>query len=508
MFLKVNKHVQVCFVVILFMYNPVGIYGGNEIIAFQESTSTNPFIDYISSPFQRWDLNISEYFNETFLVYDVYSDSSRSELWFSALNEPSLFQINLTNFEIERVQLSNSTLTPLMLEMDEFGYIWFTDDNFDGSRDIDNIVRFNTTNGDLDIFPLSLPGSSPIELQYNNQKLYFTTWDGGYWGWVDAVSLETYEFELDCEVDTCDPLGLDIVGSSLYIIEARRRDLLKIDLETNLVVEKIDLPLFVKSPVELVFDGDQTLWMGAHGGDEFVAYNIASGEFSVYPTPKSPPDSYPISGLNDLRFDDRGFLWSTEHFVNRIAMMDTKNELVYEFDYERDGDSNTQWMDTDGELIFYAEYTGDTIGILNASTVPIFEITIGEYQKSLTPGSTTSVPIDVKYIDGIESSLNISGFISSLESTSISLQPSVEVMLDRDQSVGFSLFLDFAEDIAEGNLEVLIGIQGDLFSVSTLISFDLADPFTLFSIEYIGLAIALSFVMVIIVKENRKGRKS
>jgi streptogramin lyase len=457
--------------------------------------------------FFRYDLNFSSLTGEKLTVLDVLFDQNQPVLWVTSEGDPYLFSVNLTDFSINVYPTNNESITPFILEQDSNGNLWFVSYKYSPQYLVEHLVMFDIKTLEFDVYEIPTPGAATYELKYYNNRLYFTQWQGGHYGYLDLETKEVTEIKIDCGVDNCNLIGFDFTSTGeLYMLELRQRNLLRIDPMSDTILDQIRLPLTVKGPVVIKTDENDNLWMGAHGGDELIKFNTQSKTYSFIYTPRPPPEGFFISGINDLRFDG-DYIWMTEHFVNRFAMYNLSNGITYEYEIFRDQKTDIQWMDLGYGFACYAEYYTGIVSLFDTHSIPSISLDLKTNKSSYLEEETAFIQAKIGYVDGRNENVTLTTYVHSLDSNRMQQSTWDTFTLTLGEDIETTIEIYLAGGILPGNLKVLVGVNASDFSATYLMTIRIDKSFSSFLLPIIGFTFSLFFVMLIIVFEYQKKRK-
>lgn len=136
------------------------------------------------------------------------------------------------------------------------------------------------------------------------------------------------------------------------------------------------------------------LWVALHGASSVASYNFTTKDWSYYPT---TPVSWNPTTLPYFVHANGSSVWLNEHYGNRIARIDPASGTLTEYS-EASGIvngsiiGNTLTFALGGGRAWFAEWTGNVLGYVDASYAPGFSTSIsGSRTLVIDRGSSASV---------------------------------------------------------------------------------------------------------------------
>ena len=342
------------------------------------------------------------------LGIDIASDNS---VWFTMDKVGKigvLFPWNGTIIEYER---PNPELSSPYLIVDQQGIVWFTEySEPPNSESFGRIVSFDPKTHEYTVYPIPTLNPYPWYIIEDRQgNIWFTEFLGNNLGFLNRTSGEIKEYSLSTELSG--PLGIQVSqDNKIWLTESIPGRISVFDPKTE-TFEKYILPSDVNSPVVMVFGEDDSIWITDHGGSAIIQFFLYNDTIRRYLT--SRPQEYAISLPNDLKQDSKGYLWATIHGGNKIAQINPKNGVIIEYDIPSGPLSDTLWMTIDEQdNIWFAEWTGNKIGMLNSSQIPDFSLQSEFNEIELSSGETKEIEIVLMGNEEIISLVELDAFSS------------------------------------------------------------------------------------------------
>ena len=420
-------------------------------------------------------VSLSELDNQAlsnFYIYDLLYDKNSKVIWFTVLNDSNLWKFDPQTLELQNYSTSIPSITPSTLIMDEYGHIWTLDFNFVYEKqDLEYLVQFIPSNETFLNYEIPTLNSGPFDLEYYDNAIWFTEWLGDKVGKFDIKTHEMKEYLLDCQRAVCQPLGIVLDNDRLFFLETARSSLIEFDTEKFEEKESIEFPTNFPGPTDITIKNG-LYWMGIHGGSQLGYYDPNNDKFEIFYTFPSDAE-FPVSGINEVMFDENDNLWFDEHFVNRVGKFDVNSETIHEYRLQRNRESNTQWMTTDGKIIWYAETDNGILSQFNSSSAPTFEISTNNMLQ-FELHTPHQINFNLKHINGLLNNSTFETFIYSPLTTQINQNSSQIAKITPEFQD--SVFVSFTNDInlRAGVYTVIIGIQNS----ETIISLNIKVEFT------------------------------
>jgi streptogramin lyase len=157
---------------------------------------------------------------------------------------------------------------------------------------------------------------------------------------------------------------------------------------------------------------DGGLWVGQHDSSEVAFLNQTSSRWSFYPTSINP--EVPLT-LPYYLLSNGSSVWFNEHDSNKIAVITDATALT-EYNVsstplgnpQKGGIGNVLTIGLGRDLVWFTEWTGNTVGFVNASVKPSFSISALPPVVMLAPGSSADVSLTVSGTSPLSLSLQFS----------------------------------------------------------------------------------------------------
>jgi streptogramin lyase len=144
-----------------------------------------------------------------------------------------------------------------------------------------------------------------------------------------------------------------------------------------------------------------SLWVALHGSSSVASYNFKAKSWSYFPTSSVLWDGSPVTTLPYFLDANSSDVWVTEHYGNRMAMINPANGSLVEYsesNHPTNGSTVTYSATLalgDGKA-WFAEWLGNGLGYVDPDYDPGFYTSIsGNSTVTLTRGSSASVDLVV-----------------------------------------------------------------------------------------------------------------
>jgi len=431
-------------------------------------------------------------------VFDLLYDNVTNSLWYTGLNESSIYNLDLTTGNVTQYPTGNPKITPNQIVFGKNRTIWFTDYDFEIVKsDYDYFGRFNIENGTYDFYKIPTLNSAPVDIEYSFGYIWVSEWLGDKVLRFDPNTGVMDEKILECGSASCTPLGIAYDENSVYILETGRASIISYNPDSFEENGQIQIPDKMPGPVDILVDGE-LLWLGIHGGDQLAWYNLTSGEFSSKYS-VLPDSNYPISGINEVKKTDDGLLWFSEHFVNWMGNFNPETGVITEYRVNRDIPSNTQWLTTDGQRVWYAETDNMVISEFDSSAVP--KMNIKAHSQNVEQDKVSTIEFEVELTSGALTNNSFKSFVYPIFTYGISLGKSYPVDLSTGKAHA-TVGIEISSSVRPGNYNVIIGVESEELLASVNIQISVNPSFT--ALYYLGGLLGALIVIIIILKATKK----
>ncbi len=485
------KGITVLFLIVLISFP----YPGRSIEIFPSSK----LVEEAENTF-RTDYSIVEN-GSSAKVFDVLYDEEHDALWYTILASPYLYSMKMETGNVTRYYTGDDGITPNQIILDDHHNIWFTDYDFEIVKDeLDSIGMFNTTELTFEVHSIPTLNSAPIDIEYAFGSIWVSEWLGDKIIKLDMETGLLEEKKLECGSVSCAPLGIAHDQDKLYLLETGRASILTFDPSTFNELDPIQIPDEMPGPVDITVNGD-LLWLGIHGGDQIAWYNKSSKTFDSKFT-VTPDSGYPISGINEIKIVDSGSIWFSEHFVNWMGQMDPASFTINEYPTTRTNPSNTQWMTTDGERVWFAEVDNGIISEFTDSNVPKLEIVPQEYK--IDNGGISELTFRVKLKSGTLKNMTFDSFAQTIFTYGIGTGESFSADLSTIGETEMRVGISVADTVRPGTYDVLIGIRNNEIIASLNVEIFVNPSYT--ALYYLGGVMAVLLIVIAIYSMKSKTR--
>jgi streptogramin lyase len=214
---------------------------------------------------------------------------------------------------------------------------------------------------------------------------------------------------------------------------------------------------------------DGVVWVTPHYPSNIVAYDVASGSWTTYPTSTI---NYTYSTLPYFIQASGSSVWFNEHYHNAIAHLNASAGTMTEFSESDPPIANASQVQNDLTIalspgrLWFTSMTGNYVGFVNASYAPGFSINAdGQNRLPLAPGNSRTVDLTV---DGSWSGPLQVRFSDSESLTSvpklISITPSTGSIKAGSGPQTLSVTLAAGQDLKAGRYTVDVTVTDGLVS--------------------------------------------
>ncbi|HJT10137.1 MAG TPA: hypothetical protein VJ771_05075 [Candidatus Nitrosotalea sp.] len=339
----------------------------------------------------------------------VWITSSKSNLLYSLDKKSELKNYEIKDNSVQFANHGQNTTMVWTVVQDKNGVIWFS------PLGTKSIWRFDPVNDAFHVIP-SMPGSAfQMKADAENGDIWFTTLSGDALCVIEKNSAapEGYKISSFDLGNGTVPAGLFLQNGSIWVTEITSQKIVefKIDRENGSVtgITKIkeipaDNQTQLSSPTDLFVDNN-TIWLTEHGTSFLTKYDLANNEIVRYPTSQNEYHAttlpFWIRAINDGKD-----LWFNEHEGNKLALFDTVNHTMTEYDIPsrpKDGyltyPLNIATDPTDNMILWFAEWNTDKLGRIDGNVQVPFSISADSDHVTLSPDASKAVAVNLK-IDG------------------------------------------------------------------------------------------------------------
>lgn len=371
-----------------------------------------------------------------------------NKVWFADSKERRIITFDPTTEAFEEFPIPGEVRSTIIsiwsLEFDDEDNLWFQD------AGTNSIWRFfvNEKRFEQYIIPTLPEGfgtSYPINIVFVNGKVWFSEIYGKKIGVLDPNKVKDkssegiVEIEVGSNLETLGPLSVDNDNNIWFtaLTYPIKGELYKLDPNT-LEFTKYDLPKNIASPVGIVIDANNRLWINDHGTSSIVIFDPVNNQSMSIVT------SQPIKETNPYLYEEclkvksieecgglsaslpywneivGNKLWFNEHYGNTLAVLDINDLTLIEYivptmnpnyarceDYEPCGIANTLQFDVYNNKVWFTEWSEGKIGVLDTTrSIPI-SLDINE-PITLIRGSNTPITVEVKAEEPLTAEMRIS----------------------------------------------------------------------------------------------------
>lgn len=339
----------------------------------------------------------------------VWVTSSKSNLLYSLDTKSELKNYEIKDNNLQFANLNQNTTMVWTVVQDKDGIIWFS------PLGTKSIWRFDPANDIFHVIPSKSGSAFQMKADAENGDIWFTTLSGNTLCVIEKNSTAPGGYAISAfnlGNDTT-PAGLYLQDNLVWVTEITNQKVIefKIDRENGSVtgITKIkEIPANnetqISSPTDLFVDGD-TIWLTEHGTSFLTKYDLENNEIVRYPTSQNEYHAttlpFWIRAINDGKD-----LWFNEHEGNKLALFDTVNRTMTEYDIPsrpKDGyltyPLNIATSPVDNMILWFAEWNTDKLGRIDGHIQVPFSIYADRDQVTLNPDASKAVVVNLK-IDG------------------------------------------------------------------------------------------------------------
>jgi virginiamycin B lyase len=249
--------------------------------------------------------------------------------------------------------------------------VWFTDQN-------NAIWKFNKASESFDMF--KVPARYPSDMEFDaNGNIYFIGINSHsiFFGDTSKMKSGTSEgfTEIPLPLEGFEGIDPDIITAGLLVLDNERNNvwvsllafqrkgqLFQYDIATNKVIQTVDLPANLSSPVGAALDNSGNLWVADHGTNIFFRYDPTNDEITKFVTSIASPKIFggttPANAYTWpywMATGPDGSIWFNEHTGNKIARFDPEELTLTEY-----------WIPSQNRIFARCPTDAATCGIANA----------------------------------------------------------------------------------------------------------------------------------------------
>ncbi len=339
----------------------------------------------------------------------VWITPSKSDLLYSLDKNSELKNYEIKDNNLEFANSGQNTTMVWTVVQDKNGIIWFS------PLGTKSIWRFDPVTDVFHAIPSEAGSAFQMKTDTENGDIWFTTLSGDALCVIvkNSSTSEGYRISaFDLGNDTA-PAGLFLQHNSIWVTEITTQKIVefKIDRQNGAVVgiTKIkEIPAnnqtLLSSPTDLIVSND-TIWLTEHGTSFLTEYNLANDDIVRYPTSQNAYHAttlpFWIRSINNGKD-----LWFNEHEGNKLALFDTVNHTLTEYDIPskpKDGyltyPLNISNDPNDNMILWFAEWNTNKLGRIDGHVQVPFSISADSNQITLNPDASKAVVVNLK-IDG------------------------------------------------------------------------------------------------------------
>ena len=290
-----------------------------------------------------------------------------------------------------------SWLMSWAVETDASGNVWFTDQN-------NAIWRFDPDTESFEKFPV--PAKYPSVMDFDaSGNIYFIgiTSKSLYFGDMSMMRAGTSDgfTEIPLPLDGFSGINSNLITSGSMVVDNERNvvwvsllafqqkgQLFQYDTDASEVVNTVDLPDDLSSPVGAALDDSGNLWVADHGTSTFFKYDPAQDRITKFVTSVASPKIYggttPANAYTLPYWVEKGpdgSLWFNEHTGNKIARFDPEELALTEYwipsqnrnwslcppDAQTCGFANAMQFTVGQDHVWFSEWTENKIARLDTT---------------------------------------------------------------------------------------------------------------------------------------------
>jgi virginiamycin B lyase len=384
-----------------------------------------------------------------------------------------------------------SWLMTWAVRTDGSGNVWFTDQN-------NAIWRFSPDSESFDRFPV--PARYPASMGFDaNGDIYLIgiTSKSLYFGDVSEMSPETSDgfTEITLPLDGFAGINPSLITSGSLVVDNERNDvwvsllafqqkgqLFQYDVDSGEVINVVDLPADLSSPVGAALDRSGNLWVADHGTSTFFKYDPVQDRITKYVTSiaspriyggSTPANAYTLPYWVETAPD--GSLWFNQHTGNKIARFDPNELTLAEYwipsqnrnwafcppEAQPCGLANAMQFTVGQGQVWFSEWTENKIARLDSAKQIPFAVSAPE-EITVARGESAEIRVTIDAPGDFDGSMMAAGTFTPTgalgNSSGIFSEESVSVSGDSKQ---VSYTFTAADDLVVGQYIIMIGAGND-----------------------------------------------
>jgi streptogramin lyase len=221
---------------------------------------------------------------------------------------------------------------------------------------------------------------------------------------------------------------------------------------------------------------DGVVWVTQHGPSSVVAYDLATGNWTNYPTSLVPwSDTLPY-----VIYANGSTVWFNEHYADKIAVLDYQKGTLTEYSESDPPAMNATGIQNDVSIapaedgLWFTSLSGNYVGYVNGSYTPSFAIsTPAADVLDVSPGGHTSTSL---LVSGAWSSSLSVNFSDSEDYSSIpaliQVSPAVLSIPAGSSPFDLSVQISAAASLAPGEYTVAVTVSEGLVQQTTYLFVD------------------------------------
>lgn len=384
-----------------------------------------------------------------------------------------------------------SWLMPWTAKTDVSGKVWFTDQN-------NAIWRFDPDSESFDKFPV--PAKYPSAMDFDaNGNIYFIgiTSKSLYFGDVSLMRAGTSDgfVEIPLPLDGFSGINSNLITSGSLVVDNERNkvwvsllafqikgQLFQYDIDTSKVVNTVNLPADLSSPVGAALDDSGNLWVADHGTSTFFKYDPAQDSITKFVTSVASPKIYggttPANAYTLPYWVEKGpdgSLWFNEHTGNKIARFHPEELTLAEYwipsqnknwafcpsDASTCGLANAMQFTVGEDHVWFSEWTENKIARLDAGKQIPLAVSVPE-QITVARGDSAEVRITIDAPSNFTGQMMVAGTFTPTgalgNSSGIFSEESVSISGGSKQ---VSYTFTAAENLSTGQYILMVGAGND-----------------------------------------------
>jgi streptogramin lyase len=358
--------------------------------------------------------------------------------WIAEYATGSIAQFLPSNATFRQFLIPEANALPAYITVDNFGKIWFSDQDAAGA-----IWMFDPATSNFTKHQTTTVYSTPVGVAVDaRNNVWFAEDSGNNLGELVYPGFSIKEFPLPQAGSGPAELAIQhgLTSTSIWLTESLGNRIAVFNVTSGTFKEYAPNVPFA-SPVGIVLDKGGDVWVAEHGGSSIVEFDPKTATFVSFPTSPPPASSgYPNSAPATLAIDGQGRLWFVEHFSDKVGRLDPATRSIDEFQIPSAGVySVLSAVDRNGNF-WFTEFSSNKIGIISGNaTIPFTMRALQPPSLSLSAGKSImegfrvanngTAPITIQLYATNTFSQSQASNGASLNLTSLSLLPGKSAVL-------------------------------------------------------------------------------